>query len=472
MENNVFEKLNEKYREKLQQAILCCFEIIPKEILEENGRLTPEEKKIRRSDIKGALILITVMVDFIFFLFPFISTAADLTYSPSSAHQSGSYNNAQISQQVTDVFNRKEHPTLEESNIRQARIKEYEEQSRKYRESVNNRIPHQEYIPRSIHPKSDLRKIDLNSIPDVPSEYHFRSNNPELQRIYQNLYKINPRFKSQKEAREIGLGAVEEADTSYANGEEEDGDLFKEIAKEMLDFSIGLDPITAVGRGAYELYTGKNLITHEPLTTFQRSLAFIAVVSLGTSNSSFKILSMAEKIAPKAKTAIISGQNLLKGPAGKMLAHIRRTGGSRSEEGFKRFNKEADYYIPPPKDNRVGRVMPEEIADEVISGRTGLAADPVAFVADSTDIPRDAVEIPKRLGLFDKNGNYRKINPKKDIILEFEMKEIIELPLDIEPPDFIPGGYTSGGAREHIIYSDALERELIIPSSFKKVRIE
>ncbi len=58
-----------------------------------------------------------------------------------------------------------------------------------------------------------------------------------------------------------------------------------EIAKSLLDIGLGIDPVTGFGRSTYELFIGKNIVTGEVLSKFERGVAFVGVMSLGVSNS-------------------------------------------------------------------------------------------------------------------------------------------------------------------------------------------
>ena len=122
----------------------------------------------------------------------------------------------------------------------------------------------------------------------APGEIH-----DEIVREYQDLYKFQPQGKTQKIARGLGLSATRAADQALARGVSEDAHFYHELGKSMLDLTVGLDPITGFGRSAYELATGKNLITGEKLGGLDRALAFVGVLSLGTANTAVKATRMA-----------------------------------------------------------------------------------------------------------------------------------------------------------------------------------
>jgi hypothetical protein len=133
--------------------------------------------------------------------------------------------------------------------------------------------------------------ISLPSIPDPQDSdlpYQFKSQGKtkeELKCLYKHLYKIDPNQGKRKDAKEMGLIAVQEADQGYAQGKSEDGQFYKELAEGFLDIAIGLDPVTGLGRSTYELFMGRNFVTGATLDKLDRSLAFVGVVTLGSGRS-------------------------------------------------------------------------------------------------------------------------------------------------------------------------------------------
>lgn len=67
-------------------------------------------------------------------------------------------------------------------------------------------------------------------------------------------------------------------------GAMQESDQFKAIGQEVLDIGLGLIPVVSVGKDAYELFSGKNLVTGKDLSTFDRVMAGVGILSLGTSN--------------------------------------------------------------------------------------------------------------------------------------------------------------------------------------------
>ena len=72
------------------------------------------------------------------------------------------------------------------------------------------------------------------------------------------------------------------------NGAMQESNKFKAIGQEVLDIGLGLIPGVSLGKDAYELFSGKNLVTGKPLTTADRVLAAVGLITLGTGDKLFK----------------------------------------------------------------------------------------------------------------------------------------------------------------------------------------
>jgi Pre-toxin TG len=151
-------------------------------------------------------------------------------------------------------------------------------------------------------------KIDLSLIPDPDVSalpYQFQSSSSEIVSLYKNLYKVTPISSRKKEAKALGLIAIEEADKLIAAGEHSEAESYRELAEGFLDLVVGLDPVTGVARSTYELILGKNFVTGVELSSFERSLAFIGVLSVGTANPAAKgakaVYKISGRIAHAAK---------------------------------------------------------------------------------------------------------------------------------------------------------------------------
>lgn len=99
--------------------------------------------------------------------------------------------------------------------------------------------------------------------------------------LYSALESIVPSNWQQSQAQELGLASVHQADLAYFEGRILDGHYFYHLAEGFLNLAVGIDPISGLGRDAFELFTGKNVITGEILTEFERTIAGVGVLSLG-----------------------------------------------------------------------------------------------------------------------------------------------------------------------------------------------
>lgn len=83
------------------------------------------------------------------------------------------------------------------------------------------------------------------------------------------------------ESKKIGLEFTEIADGYNASGDSDNARVFKEYAQWMIDLAFGLDPVTGPIRDIYEAFSGKNIITNEDLSGFERGIAVFGAISFG-----------------------------------------------------------------------------------------------------------------------------------------------------------------------------------------------
>lgn len=71
-------------------------------------------------------------------------------------------------------------------------------------------------------------------------------------------------------------------------------------SEEVLDFVVGLDPLSGAVRGLYEAYTGENIVTGQPLDDFQRALtgAFgvLNLTTLGIASCTYTAFKVVQKL--------------------------------------------------------------------------------------------------------------------------------------------------------------------------------
>lgn len=154
----------------------------------------------------------------------------------------------------------------------------------------------------------------------------------ELNQIQDRLDQAHPIEENRVVAKRLGTEAVQEADHSYENGSVDDAHFWKNLATEFADIAVGIDPVSGLGRGAYELTTGTNLITGEKLNNFERGLAFVAVVTAGGSNSIIKtsnaMIRLGSKTLPHAAPGILkgisTGRNIIHGLKNSVKSSVFR----------------------------------------------------------------------------------------------------------------------------------------------------
>lgn len=89
----------------------------------------------------------------------------------------------------------------------------------------------------------------------------------------------------------------------WESGDQQEARQYLDAAKKIANFLVGIDPISGFVRSAYEASSGKNMITGESLTSFERSLAVVNLSLLGFSSEAVKGLSLVEKLGISTKAA-------------------------------------------------------------------------------------------------------------------------------------------------------------------------
>lgn len=135
---------------------------------------------------------------------------------------------------------------------------------------------------------------------DTPPPYAFKSPigqfREDLESTYGLLYNAPHSGYKRNTARQIGLIALESADLEFYLANEEDAEAFKAIGKDMLDLTLGLDPVTGLGRSTFELLTGKNVVTGAKLNKFERSLSAVGVMTFGMGSTVIRSVKVASRM--------------------------------------------------------------------------------------------------------------------------------------------------------------------------------
>ncbi|MBY8825539.1 pre-toxin TG domain-containing protein [Sphingomonas colocasiae] len=271
---------------------------------------------------------------------------------------------------------------------------------------------------------------------------------------------------------------VRQADATSAVGNDAEAEAIYAMARNVADLAVGLDPVSGVVRGAYELATGQNMITGAALSQGERAFAAVNLVLLGGFGTIGRGMTATAKIGHilggargtaigKAVVEIIQHwptktiEKLMAGYAARMLS-------SSTEHVALSANKAL---VPVGPVNGVyARVMSASYAEKLFDGGR-LAVDEFAFITDSKAIEGLTKwdEVRRRLSLMDtvNIGEFRKF--ADDVVVEFKFKLNEPLVYLQSPfgeagrygPAFLPGGYTSGGAPEWVVDALAVEKNMI-----------
>ena len=165
-------------------------------------------------------------------------------------------------------------------------------------------------ILKAKYDRSELEVLEEEGLTRPEEEpYEFLSPEGEFldknRAVYEKLREANPFHEQGILAREVGLSAVEVADEEFANGNEPGAEMAFQTAEVMSDIVLGILPYVGTGKDAYELVTGKHLLSGRTLTLFERAMSgvglILASLSGGTLSSGAVRLSL-------QKTSTITGQ--------------------------------------------------------------------------------------------------------------------------------------------------------------------
>jgi hypothetical protein len=167
----------------------------------------------------------------------------------------------------------------------------------------------------------DTNKIKLTPFPQnrpsyEPSDedlklenYKIQTSLPEgkdLSRLQESLLTTSLKIGPSIIAKYIGLGAVKEADRSLIERKIEQYKYYFEIGKQMLDISLGFIPGVGWARDVFEAVSGKNLITGDELSTWERTFALAGAVTGGVVSalSTTHRIATISKLIPKTTQAV------------------------------------------------------------------------------------------------------------------------------------------------------------------------
>ena len=110
------------------------------------------------------------------------------------------------------------------------------------------------------------------------------------------------------------------AEKEYDAGNKEEAETLKTLATTLVDIGLSITPGVSWGRDVYEALTGKDLVTGEELSTFDRTMAVLGAVTGGVGSKAGKVMNGVDKIrkvidktkgAEKARDALDKADKVL-----------------------------------------------------------------------------------------------------------------------------------------------------------------
>ena len=129
----------------------------------------------------------------------------------------------------------------------------------------------------------------------------------------------------QAQALDLAAEALARADQAIGFGQRGQGQMFREVAVQLIDFALGVIPGVGFAKDFYEAYTGKSVLTGAELSEIERSFAIIGVATAGigsqvlTVGKTVKNLAVILKNAPGSATArgaLDNAMNIARGADG------------------------------------------------------------------------------------------------------------------------------------------------------------
>lgn len=307
----------------------------------------------------------------------------------------------------------------------------------------------------------------------------------------QKLHQVNQALSSAEAAArppgclQFGRSLVRQSDAEHAAGNVETAEEIYGLARTIADFAIGIDPVSGAIRSTYELVSGANPVTGQPLSSAERGFAAVNLALLGgfsTISKGLQAISRAAAVMGGSRgMAVIQTVFTVasKWPV-KTIDRILgwRTSGLAAMPGETVALKVTKEIVPVGAvDGVYARVMPRQYAEQLFNGGL-LAKGNVAFITEAQQLANlhRSEEIARRLGLMELSQDALRPAALSDhVVVEFKFASNEPLAFLAKPfgeagafgPAFLPGGFTSGGAVEWVIDSESAKRGLIDLGSLK-----
>ena len=112
----------------------------------------------------------------------------------------------------------------------------------------------------------------LNSLTKLEREPFASEQKEKLNTVRRDLLSKAPRSPQQKNAKAAGLLSLQYSDMAYIDGQKDEGDFYYEMGVQLASIVTDLVPATALVKDVYGLLVGKDLLTGDELSAFERSL--------------------------------------------------------------------------------------------------------------------------------------------------------------------------------------------------------
>uniref|UniRef100_UPI003563E229 pre-toxin TG domain-containing protein n=1 Tax=Halobacteriovorax sp. TaxID=2020862 RepID=UPI003563E229 len=335
-----------------------------------------------------------------------------------------------------------------------------------------------------------LKKEACDSINSLSTHNDFKDEYKQLESLYKTSNYIGS-SSVDIEYKESAFDFLSLSADSLIQGDIESSQKIEKVALSIIDIGLGLLPVAGIGKDIYELVTGKNLVTDDKLSEFDRTLALVGILSLGSSHyisAAGKVLikfkNITKSVFSNGVTIVNSARKLgfskasqlgefIKSSTGRTWSKIKATGQAVTEKGYKLFKKDVPINNPFPDSGVYARVVDKKFADKIKKGELPLSrpnAGNEAFVTALDDIKdiSNPTAYAKRLSLYTDKAGTQLVDTTEYTVLKFKFKpdiqQSIRTPIELLEKrnfGFIPGGRTIGNAREWLISNDAFQRGLI-----------
>jgi len=160
-----------------------------------------------------------------------------------------------------------------------------------------------QYEKQLIHEAKDLRVNNNSVLPLTERVEAF-----ELKHIYIKNQKdfLDEKIRSTSEiekrknleiAEGVSITLIDNSRKIFYSGDLSEGEHWADVAKEVIDFSLGLIPVASTGKDILEALTGKNFITGTTLLPWERTLCAASVFTLGSGTIAKSGIKLFDKIS-------------------------------------------------------------------------------------------------------------------------------------------------------------------------------